>query len=135
MQHPSSLPTPALGLRFGDRTLPATPIHLDGQRASVAVGQSPWTDRGPTQLHLDWHDGRVTELAVENAVVRQPGALPGRFEPTLVVVERGERGTRDEDRLIETVARDQGLQPVLEGRSHFGHRSRAAMEVSVATDG
>lgn len=61
-------------MRFGDHLFPATPVHLDGQRASVSLGENQPMESMPTRLHLGWDDGQVTELEVE---VREMDELRG----------------------------------------------------------
>ena len=78
-------PAPRVGMRVGDRMLRAMPVHLDGHRASLqleappqledGLTQNPLLPEGRTQLHLDWADGRVTELAVEIRSVDLPAQV------------------------------------------------------------
>ncbi len=64
MQHLLPHSAPRVGMRIGDHLLPAVPVQLDGQKAALVLDQEP-PRMGPTRLHLDWDDGRVTELQVD----------------------------------------------------------------------
>jgi len=63
MHHTLPHSAPSVGMRIGEHLRPAVPVHLDGHHASVVLDDAP-LQRGPTRLHLDWADGRVTELQV-----------------------------------------------------------------------
>jgi hypothetical protein len=75
MQTPTSPNLPSIGMRFGDHLFPAEAFHLDGQRASVSLGANQPMVSAPTRLHLDWEDGRVTELAVAVRELDVPGGI------------------------------------------------------------
>lgn len=65
MKHDLPHSAPCVGMRLGDRLRPAVPVHLDGHFASVVLEGEDFPRVGRTRLHLDWYDGRVTELEVE----------------------------------------------------------------------
>ena len=59
----SSSPIPRVGFRTRDRVLPAIPLALRGDRASLVLPDVPLAD-GDTHVILNWDDGAVTELRV-----------------------------------------------------------------------
>jgi hypothetical protein len=51
-----------LALVVNGRFLPALPMRLTGQEASVRLERTARTSRGPVTLYVDWDLGGTTEL-------------------------------------------------------------------------
>jgi hypothetical protein len=65
---------PRVGLRVGERVLPATPVLLRGQEASLVVPLVP-EGRDDVRVVLDWEGGAVTELQVALRAVDGDGRI------------------------------------------------------------
>ena len=91
---------PRVGLRLGERTLPAIPVLLRGDEASLVVPRE-LSDSRDVSLVLDWEDGAVTELSVRVRSVDAEGRIAhldvhnvgGDWEPFCSYL--GELGTYD----------------------------------------
>jgi hypothetical protein len=65
---------PRVGLRVGRRIVPAIPVVLHGDEASLVLAAAPPLEQD-VHLVLDWEDGSVTELTARVRAVEEGGRI------------------------------------------------------------
>jgi hypothetical protein len=67
-------PPPRVGLRLGETLVPAIPVYLTGETASLVLARSIEALE-PARLVLRWADGSVTELSAEIVELEGEGRI------------------------------------------------------------